>query len=52
MLVTVNEGEDERCAIFHRYFLGRCQWGARAIDFDADLHVAYLKKFNMGIDLG
>lgn len=52
MLVSVNEGEDEGCAVRCRCFLGRCQWEARVIDFDADLHVAYLKKFNIEIDLG
>ena len=52
MLEPENEGEDEGCAACHRYFLGRCQWGARVIDFDADLHIAYLKKFNIEIDLG
>lgn len=48
MLVAVNKRR-KSCAVFYRGFLGRCQWGARAIDFDADLHVAYLEKFNMGL---
>lgn len=48
----MNEEEDESCAVFHRCFLDRCQWGARVIDFDADLHVAYLKEVNIEIDLG
>ena len=48
---AVNEGVDASSAVSHRCFLGRWQGGASPIDFDAGLHVAYLKKFNIRIDL-